>query len=271
MPVLFVGHGNPMNALGQNEFAVGWRSLVEDLPVPKAVLCVSAHWETRGALVGGAARPATIHDFYGFPEALYKMTYPCPGSPGTASRVRRLVTEAGTDPDRGLDHGAWAVLCHMFPAADVPVLQLSLPAALPAQDHFRLGLSLAPLRDEGVLVVGSGNLVHNLPMADMRAGAEPYGWALRFDQLAAELILAGDSDRLVRYQSLGPDAKLAIPTNEHYLPLLYALALRRDDDRVTFVNARVAHGSVGMRSVRFGQGGPQGKEGPPPAVDTPTE
>jgi 4,5-DOPA dioxygenase extradiol len=253
-PVLFIGHGNPMNALGENEYARGWRSFVQDIAVPRAVLCISAHWETRGSVVNTSPRPGTVHDFYGFPEALFRMQYPCPGSPETASDVRRLVrmTGVGADPDRGLDHGAWAVLCHMYPEASVPVFQLSLDATKPPRFHYELGRELRPLRKKGILVVGSGNLVHNLAVADMRYEDAAYDWAERFDQRAEELILAGEDDTLVDCHTLGRDAKRSIPTNEHYLPLLYVLGLRDSMDEVVFFNDKVVYGSVGMRSVRFG-------------------
>jgi 4,5-DOPA dioxygenase extradiol len=254
MPVLFVGHGNPMNALGGNEYARGWRSLVQDLSRPKAILCISAHWETRGTYVNATTRPETIHDFYGFPEDLYRISYPCPGSPETASRVREMITlgEVETDQDRGLDHGTWAVLCHMFPDADVPVFQLSLDATRPARYHYEMGRELRPLKNEGVLIIGSGNLVHNLSLADMSGDGHPHEWAVNFDHKLAKFILAGEIDHLIDYDTFEQGARLSIPTEEHYLPFLYTLALRDKGDDVTFVNEKIAHRSVGMRSVRFG-------------------
>lgn len=254
MPALFVGHGNPMNALGDNEFARGWRAMVEDLPRPKAILCISAHWETRGSAVNTAAAPETIHDFYGFPEALYRMRYPCPGSPQGAGAVADLVdvADVGEDPERGLDHGVWAVLCHMYPDADVPVFQLSLDATKPPRFHYHLGQELPPLRDEGILVMGSGNLVHNLMMADLSTEEGSYPWAEEFDAEAAEAMLKGNHERLVDYQGFGKAGHLSVPTNEHYLPLLYILGARAPEEELTFYNEKIVHRSVGMRSMRFG-------------------
>jgi 4,5-DOPA dioxygenase extradiol len=254
LPALFVGHGNPMNAFGDNEFARGWRSLVEDIPKPEAILCISAHWEANGSLVNTTRDPRTIHDFYGFPEALYRMEYPCPGFPDGAPIGERSVksTSVGTDPDRGLDHGVWAVLCHMYPEANIPVFELSLDAAKPPEFHYQLGRELAPLRDEGILIVGSGNLVHNLMLADLSGEGEPYPWAEEFDTMAAQFILGGEDERLIDYDALGQAAQLSVPTDEHYLPLLYILGMRDTGEDVTFVNEKIVHRSVGMRSVRFG-------------------
>ncbi|UCG37730.1 MAG: 4,5-DOPA dioxygenase extradiol [bacterium] len=254
LPALFVGHGSPMNALGDNEYARGWRSLVQDLPRPDAVLCVSAHWQTWGTGVSAAERPDTIHDFYGFPEELYRIRYPCPGAPDLAGEVAGAIssTSVSVDPDRGLDHGAWAVILHMYPEADVPVFQLSLDASRSPAFHYSLGRELAPLRDRGVMVVGSGNIVHNLHLADMSGDGDPYDWAVAFDSLARDLIDGGRHGRLVDYVSLGPAARMSIPTNEHYLPLLYVLALQREGEPVTYVNERIALRSVSMRSLRIG-------------------
>ena len=243
-----------MNALGENRFAQGWRSLVRDLPCPRAILCVSAHWETNGSTVNTSPEPGTIHDFYGFPEALFKMNYPCPGSPEIASRIMEMVkmAEVMADPARGIDHGVWAVLCHMYPEADVPVFQLSLDATKPPRYHYELGRELRPLRNEGVLVIGSGNLVHNLAAADLSYEEGAYDWAESFDRLTAELILEGQDDKLIDYYKLGQEAKHSIPTSEHYLPFLYTLGLRDSRDSVTFLNEKIVYGAVGMRSLRFG-------------------
>ncbi|HWI40753.1 MAG TPA: 4,5-DOPA dioxygenase extradiol [Verrucomicrobiae bacterium] len=251
MPVIFVGHGNPMNAVSDSPFSAAWAELGHRLPAPSAILSVSAHWETDGTRVTTMERPRTIHDFYGFPEELYRVQYPAPGSRDLAERVRRLVPEVMEDAGWGLDHGTWAVLCRMYPAADVPVVQLSLNRRLSPAAHVSLARRLAPLRDEGVLIVGSGNIVHNLGV--MQWGeAKPYPWAEEFDRLSAELILAGDLDVLCDYQNLGEAARLSIPTNEHYLPLLYALALRRPDDAVAFFAEEIVLASVSMRGVRIG-------------------
>ena len=200
MPVLFVGHGNPMNAIERNEFHLGWAAIARRLPRPRAILCVSAHWETRGAHVTAAAAPETIHDFYGFPQALFDVRYPAPGDPALAARVAALVTSerVGLDPGRGLDHGAWSVLIAMYPSADVPVVQLSMDTSLPGSHHYALARQLAPLRDEGVLVLGSGNIVHNLRLFDFRDPA-PLDWALAADAELRGHIAAGRHDELAAY------------------------------------------------------------------------
>jgi 4,5-DOPA dioxygenase extradiol len=251
MPVLFVGHGNPMNAIEETPFALSWREEAGRFPLPKAILCVSAHWETDGARVTAMERPRTIHDFYGFPEELYRVQYPAPGSPELAARVRELAgaTEVATDESWGLDHGTWSVLRRMYPAADIPVVQLSLDRRRSPREHLALARTLQPLREEGVLVLGSGNLVHNLPL--MHWGDDtPYPWAEEFDRLATELILAGKLEKLADYTELGEAARLSIPTNEHYLPLLYALALLQPGEQVEFFAEGIVLGSVSMRSFR---------------------
>lgn len=249
MPALFVGHGSPMNAIEDNAFHRTWLELGRRLPRPRAILCVSAHWETRGTSVSGASRPETIHDFYGFPRELFAVRYPAPGDPGLAADVAARV--AGTpiriDPDRGLDHGAWSVLRALFPEADVPVLQLSLDTARPGAWHYALARELAPLRDEGVLILGSGNIVHNLGLYAFDSDAQP-PWAVRFRERTNALILAGDHGPLANHATLGPDAALAVPTPEHYLPLLYVLAVQRPGDRVELFND-VVTSAVSMTSV----------------------
>jgi 4,5-DOPA dioxygenase extradiol len=253
MPVLFVGHGNPMNAIEETSFAAAWREEALRFPRPKAILCVSAHWETNGARVTAMTQPRTIHDFYGFPAELYRVEYPAPGSPELAERVRELAGVKGVavDVSWGLDHGTWSVVRRMYPAADIPVVQLSLDRTRSPREHVALARRLQPLRSEGVLVLGSGNVVHNLPL--IRWGDErPFPWAEEFDRLAAELILAGDLERLTDYAGLGESALLSIPTNEHYLPLLYALALRRPEEPVVFFADGVVLGSISMRSCRIG-------------------
>jgi 4,5-DOPA dioxygenase extradiol len=253
MPVLFVGHGSPLNAIEETPFAAAWRDEAGRISRPKAILCVSAHWETNGARVTVMPRPRTIHDFQGFPEELYRVEYPAPGSPELAERVRVLagVEEVAADESWGLDHGTWSVVRRMYPAADIPVVQLSLDRMRSPSEHVALARTLRPLREEGVLVLGSGNVVHNLPL--MRWDLEtPYPWAEEFDRLAAELVLAGDLERLTDYEALGESARLSIPTNEHYLPLLYALALRRPEERVAFFAQGIVLGSVSMRSFRTG-------------------
>lgn len=249
MPALFLGHGSPMNAIEDNGFRRNWGALVKRLPRPKAVLCVSAHWETHGVRAGAAASPETIHDFYGFPQALFDVQYRAPGDPALARRAAEL-TGARLDPDRGLDHGAWGVLIAMYPDADVPVVQLSLDSAQPGPFHYALAKKLAPLRDEGILVIGSGNIVHNLGV--WRAGdGRPYDWALRFDAEVRRRIDAGDHQALADYPSLGADARMAIPTPEHYLPLLYVLALQAKGEQASYFNDQVMT-SISMTSVVIG-------------------
>ncbi len=255
MPALFVGHGNPMNAILETAYVTAWREAVASIPRPRAILCISAHWETDGTVITAMTAPKTIHDFYGFPEELYQVGYPAPGSPELAERVRSLVTSTAVRLDTGdswgLDHGAWSVLRRMYPSADIPVVQLSLDRTQPPRFHFDLGAKLAALRSEGILIVGSGNIVHNLRLLQWDA-REPYPWATEFDQMAAELIMAGEHDRLVEYATLGEAARLSIPTSEHYLPLLYVLALQQPDEPVSFFAEGVPLGSISMRSVRIG-------------------
>ena len=255
MPVVFFGHGNPMNALLDNEFSAAWKTVGRALPRPTAVLCVSAHWYIEGTAVTAMPMPRTIHDFGGFPEELFAVEYPAAGAPALAERVRDLLAPVPVAMDRswGLDHGTWSVLTHVFPDADVPVVQLSIDRDQEPDFHYRLGRALAPLRDEGVLVIGSGNIVHNLhAYAWGRHCPEPLDWAARFDTLARELIERGDDAALVAYEALGADARLSIPTPEHYLPLLYVLGARRADDAVSFPVAGIDGGSVSMLSVQLG-------------------
>jgi 4,5-DOPA dioxygenase extradiol len=251
MPALFVGHGNPMNAIERNEFHLGWSAVARRLPRPRAVLCVSAHWETQDAHVTAASAPGTIHDFYGFPKALFDVRYPAPGDPALAARVASLVTgeRIGLDPGRGLDHGAWSVLVAMYPDADVPVVQLSIDTSRPGQHHYALARQLAPLRDEGVLVMGSGNIVHNLRLFDFR---DPTAreWAIKADEEIRAHIIARDHDALMAYPAR-EDAHLPVPTPEHYLPLLYAIALQQGGETARFFNAEV-RGSISMTSVLIG-------------------
>lgn len=252
MPVLFVGHGSPMNGIEDNPFSRAWAAEAKKLPRPKAILCISAHWESEGLWVSTAPHPETIYDFFGFPEELYKVEYPAPGAPDWAERVRRLPTGATVraHAGRGLDHGAWVVLRRMFPAADIPAFQMSLDTARTPQAHYDIARQLQPLRDEGVLIVCSGNMVHNLGMMAWTESA--YDWAIEFDATLARLIEKHDHQALIHYTELGPSAKLAIPTNEHYLPLLCALALQRPEDPLRFFAEKVLLGSISMRGVRIG-------------------
>lgn len=256
MPVLFVGHGSPMNAIEDNAWRRQWQRLGESLPRPRAVLCVSAHWETHGVAITASAKPETIHDFYGFPPELFAVEYPAPGDPGLAAEVAQRAGDETIpihlDNRRGLDHGAWSVLCAMYPHADVPVLQLGLDSRQPGAWHYVLAQRLAFLRDEGVLVLASGNIVHNLPLLGHYWNApSPPEWALRFRDRVEAAVDAQDHAALCDWLALGPDAGLAIPTPEHYLPLLYALALRRDDDVVETFNDEV-FATLAMTSFLIG-------------------
>ena len=254
MPALFVGHGNPMNAIERNEFRGNWAALGMSLPRPKSILCVSAHWETRNAYVTATDAPETIHDFYGFPRALFDVRYPAPGEPALARRVAELVAteRVRLDPGRGLDHGAWSVLVAMYPEADVPVVQLSMDTSLPGRHHYELARQLAPLRDEGVLVMGSGNIVHNLRRTDRRLADSGFDWAIEFDARVKGLIDAGDHQALIRYDQLGRAAQLSVPTSEHYLPLLYALAVKDEAEPIAYFNDAATMGSISMRSLIIG-------------------
>jgi len=255
MPAIFFGHGNPMNAIEVNAYTRGWAAIGTRLPRPEAVLAISAHWYVPGTAVTAMPRPRTIHDFGGFPRALYEVVYPAPGHPALASRVRAMLAPlpVGRDEQWGLDHGTWSVLCHLFPEADVPVVQLSIDETQPAAFHYELGRRLAPLRDEGVLVVGSGNLVHNLhAYAWGGHSVEPFDWAVRFEKRARELLVAHDDTPLIGYETLGRDAMLSVPTPEHYLPLLYVIGLRREGEPVTFPIEGVDGGSVSMLTIQLG-------------------
>lgn len=254
MPAIFFGHGNPMNAIAENEYTRAWRSIGEAMPRPRAVLCVSAHWYVPMVAVTAMERPRTIHDFGGFPRELFEVEYPAAGSPELAERVRELIggdvaADTGT---WGLDHGTWSVFCHVFPEADVPIVQLSINRAEPPEFHLELGRWLSPLRDEGILIAASGNLVHNLhAYAWGRQDVEPFDWAVRFEQQARSLIERGEHGPLIDYQKLGEDALLSAPTPDHYLPLLYVLGAAREDDAVTFPVAGFDGGSISMLAVQF--------------------
>jgi len=255
MPAIFFGHGNPMNALSQNAWTDGWAGIGESIPRPKAILCISAHWYVPALAVTAMERPRTIHDFGGFPRELFEYQYPAPGSPELAARVNELLGSDASMDERqwGLDHGTWSVLCHLFPEADVPVVQLSIDETQEARWHYELAKKLAPLREENVLIVGSGNLIHNLhTYAWGRHNVEPFDWALRFEETARALMLRGDHEPLIDYESLGKDARLSAPTPDHYLPLLYILAQRREGDQVEFPVEGFDGGSISMTTVRIG-------------------
>ncbi len=253
MPALFIGHGSPMNALERNRYTEAWRALGSALPRPSAVLCISAHWQTRGLAVTAMPQPRTIHDFGGFPQALFDVQYPAPGSPTLAARVREVLAPlpVALDTDWGLDHGAWSVLAHLFLNADVPVLQLSLDATQPASFHYAIGQKLSLLRDEGVLLLGSGNIVHNLSRLDRQPGV-PHPWATRFEAFARRCIVERDHAAVIDWRSQGADAALAIPTPEHYWPLLPILGAQGADEVATTMLEGIELGAISMLSVRVG-------------------
>ena len=257
MPVLFLGHGSPMNAIEENEFVRGFRSVAAGLPKPRAILCVSAHWETRGTFVTAMPNPPTIHDFGGFPKALFDVQYPAPGSPTLARETKALVrkTEVGLDDKWGLDHGAWSVIKHLYPKADVPVIQMSLDHYQTPEYHYELARELSSLRRKGIIIIGSGNMVHNLGMVawdKLNAVDYAYDWAREASEKMKRFILEGDHQSLVKFRSQGKAFELAIPTPEHFLPLLYTLALKDEKDEVSLFNDKAVAGSLTMTSVRIG-------------------
>jgi len=255
LPAVFFGHGNPMNAVARNNYTEAWRRIGEETTKPQVILSISAHWYVPETGVTVSTSPRTIHDFGGFPQELFEVQYPAPGDPAIARQVQKLLApvEVKLDNSWGLDHGTWSVLRHVYPAADIPVVQLSIDETKPASFHFEIGRKLAPLREEGVLIVGSGNLVHNLhTYAWGRHPREAYDWAVRFESAARQMILAGENKPLINYQMLGKDAALSIPTPDHYLPLLYVLAARQEGEIVRFPVEGVDGGSISMLSVQVG-------------------
>ena len=254
MPVLFLGHGNPMNAITDNVFTKAWSALGASLPKPRAVLSVSAHWYIPRTCVTAMRAPRTIHDFGGFPPELFHVEYPAPGDPALAQRVTNLLSPLDVcfDEEWGLDHGTWSVLCHVFPEVDVPVVQLSIDRTKPPSFHYETGRRLLPLREEGVLIVGSGNIVHNLRAFDWN---NPFkgalDWAERFEGEVRGLLLEGQSEKLAQYEDLGPDAVLSAPTPDHYLPLLYAAAVRKPNDNISFPVEGFDGGSISMLGVQI--------------------
>jgi len=255
MPVIFVGHGNPLNALQDNDYTRAWRTIGQTIRKPKAILAVSAHWYIPGTFVTAMGWPRTIHDFGGFPPELYQLKYNAPGSPALAARVKELLSpvSVGLDHSWGLDHGTWSVLVHMFPEAAVPVVQLSIDETQPAQFHYELAQRLQPLRDEDVLILGSGNLVHNLhTYAWGKHAVAPFDWAISFEGEVISYLLAADHKPIIHYETLGRNALLAVPTPEHYLPLIYAIGLYRREDQVIFPIKGIDGGSVSMLAVQLG-------------------
>jgi 4,5-DOPA dioxygenase extradiol len=256
MPVLFLGHGSPMNAIEENEFVTEFRNIGKTIPRPNAILCISAHWETQGTFVTAMENPPTIHDFGGFPKALFDVQYPAPGSPALAKELQSLIkkTPVGLDDKWGLDHGAWSVIKHLYPNADVPVIQMSIDYQMTPQAHYDLSKELAALRKKGVLIIGSGNMVHNLGMLDwQRLNDNDYGfdWALEARQKMKNFILNGDHKSLINYKSQGKAFDLAIPSPEHYLPLIYTLALKEENESISLFNDKAVAGSLTMTSVKI--------------------
>jgi 4,5-DOPA dioxygenase extradiol len=252
MPAWFVGHGSPMNAIEDSEFSRVWAEVGQSIPTPKAILCISAHWETGGTRVTAMERPRTIHDFHGFPKPLFDMDYPAPGEPALARLIRETVADAPIilDYEWGLDHGAWSVLCRMFPQADIPVVQLSLDRTKEPAFHYGLGKSLRELRNRRILVIASGNIVHNLGAVVWQDTA--HAWALAFDGQIKRLIVSGDHDAIIHYERLGDTARASVPTAEHFLPLLYLLGLQEAGEETRFFNEKVTLGAISMTSVQVG-------------------
>jgi 4,5-DOPA dioxygenase extradiol len=257
MPVLFVGHGSPMNGIEDNAFSKGWANIAKDIPTPAAVLVVSAHWFTKGTQITAMDFPKTIHDFGGFPEALYQVQYPAPGNAVLAKETASLIHTAQVELDHewGLDHGTWTVVRHMYPHANIPVLQLSIDYTKHPQFHYELAKEIYQLRKKGVLIMGSGNMVHNLRMVAWDKLNEPaygYDWAHHMNQQFKDFILNDEHEKLIHYEQLGREAQLAIPTPEHYLPLIYTLGLKSKNEKVHFFNDKAVGGSLTMTSVQFG-------------------
>ena len=257
MPLLFLGHGSPMNAIEENEFVTGFRNVGKEIPKPNAILCVSAHWETRGTFITAMEKPKTIHDFGGFPQALFDVQYPAPGSPELAKETKDIIkkTEVGLDQSWGLDHGCWSVVKNLYPAADVPVIQMSLDYYQTPQYHYDLAKELASLRKKGVLIIGSGNMVHNLGMiAWDKLNTTDYGydWAIEASDKMKKYILNNDHQSLINYKSQGKSWELAIPSPDHFLPLLYTLALKEENEKVSLFNDKAVAGSLTMTSVKIG-------------------
>lgn len=252
MPAIFVGHGSPMNALEENIYTGAWRQFSASIPKPKAIVAISAHWFTRGTAVTASAAPQTIHDFGGFPQALFDMRYPAPGEPALAAHVRDLLAPVAVQLDHawGLDHGAWSVLVKMFPAADIPVIQLSIDATQPHAFQLALGRRLAALRDEGILLIGSGNVVHNLRA--MNWGGTAHDWARRFNDRVRDCLLRGDMESLAGFAEWGDDARLSVPTPEHFLPLLTIAGTKHDDEAVSIAIDGIEAGAISMLTAVVG-------------------
>lgn len=255
MPVLFLGHGSPMNAIEENEFVIGFRNLATTIPKPNAILCVSAHWETKGTFVTAMQIPKTIHDFGGFPEELFKVEYPAPGSPELAKEAKSIITktEVILDEKWGLDHGAWSVIKHLYPNADIPIIQMSLDYSQSPQYHYELAKELKTLREKGVLIIGSGNMVHNLGMVEWKRLNETfaYDWAIEANEKMKQFILEDNHQPLIDYSKQGKSFQLAIPSPDHYLPLLYTLALKEKNEKVSIFNDKAVAGALTMTSIKI--------------------
>jgi 4,5-DOPA dioxygenase extradiol len=254
MPVLFLGHGSPMNAIQETAFSKGWRTIGQTLPKPKAIICVSAHWETKGTYVTAMEKPKTIHDFGGFPQELFDVQYPAPGSPALAEETKNTITSTtvGLDQQWGLDHGCWSVVKHLYPKADIPVIQLSLDYTRGPEYHYALAKELASLRRKGILIIGSGNIVHNLGIIDWQHQDTGYDWAIEANTTLKNLMVNGDHQQLANYKSLGKAVQMAVPTPEHFLPLLYTLGLKEEKEQLSFFNDQTIMGSISMTSVMIG-------------------
>ena len=255
MPVLFLGHGSPMNAIEENEFVLAFKKLGKELVRPSAILCISAHWETKGTFVTAMQNPPTIHDFGGFPQALFDVQYPAPGSPELAVETKKIITktDVGLDNKWGLDHGSWSVVKHLYPNADIPVIQMSIDYSQPAKYHYELAKEISVLRQRGVLIIGSGNIVHNLRLVDWKKLNEAFAfdWATEANEMMKRHILSGDHQKLINFKSQGKAFDLAIPTPEHYLPLLYTLALKEENEKITLFNDKPVGGSLSMTSLKI--------------------
>ena len=254
MPALFVGHGTPMNAIETNRYTEAWQALAAEIPRPKAILAISAHWYIRGTAVTANEKQKTIHDFHGFPPELFAIEYGAAGDPALADRIKTLLapTPVALDSSWGLDHGTWSVLIHMYPHADIPVLQLSIDGAQPPQFHYDLGKRLQSLRDEGILVIGLGNIVHNLGVMNRSPTAPPHDWATQFNEQVRKAIEERDHESLIHYERAGEPARLSIPTPEHYLPLLYVVGAQADNETATIVCDGIDLSSISMLSARIG-------------------
>ncbi len=251
MPLLFVGHGSPMNAIEETEFTKGWKKAADELPKPNAIICVSAHWQTKGTFLTAMEKPKTIHDFYGFPKELFNVQYPAPGSLALAEQAKNIIqkTEAQLDETWGLDHGCWSVVKQMYPDADVPVIEMSMDYTQSPQWHYELAKDLASLRKKGILIIGSGNLVHNLGMMNWSSPDKGFDWAEEANQKIKELVLKDDHQQLENYNSISRAMQLSVPTPEHFLPLLYVLGLKEKEEQVSFFNDKTVYGSISMTSL----------------------